>query len=121
MASRPPAAPSHQARRQAQIQALQIALAARDGSAIERLMGQWVHRQGVHQVAALSHELAAAEPEGWAWWQAQQAQASGPEPLEQALPAPQQPPATRPAPAPSHPVVVQLRAWLPDQEDRCAA
>ena len=45
-------------------------------------MGQWVHRQGVHQVAALSHELAAAEPEGWAWWQAQQVQTSGPEPLD---------------------------------------
>lgn len=85
-------------------------------------MGQWVHRQGVHQVAALSHELAAAEPEGWAWWQVQQAQTSGPEPLlEPVLQDPQQLPATRPAPAPSHPVVVQLRAWLPDQEDRRAA
>jgi hypothetical protein len=121
VASRSPAAPSPQARRQAQIQALRIALAARDRRAIERLLGQWVHRQGVNQVAALSRELAAAEPEGWAWWQAQQGQTSEPQAAELALPDPPQPPATRPAPAPSHPAVVQLRAWLPDREGRRAA
>lgn len=124
MASRPPAVPSPQARRQAQIQALQAALAARDAQAIERLFGQWVHRQGVNQVQALSNELAAAEPEGWAWWQAQQSPAIpalSPVVAVVELPEPQLPRASRPAPGPSHPAVVQLRAWLPDREERRAA
>ncbi|MBW0166293.1 MAG: hypothetical protein KXJ49_02195 [Vulcanococcus sp.] len=131
MASKPPAVPSPQARRQAQIQALQAALASRDAQAIERLLGQWVHRQGVNQVHALHQELAAADPQGWAWWQEQQNQPI-PEPVPapapvvavKALPEQAQLPrasASRPAPAPSHPAVVQLRAWLPDREGRRAA
>ncbi len=146
MAVRPPASPSPQARRQAQILALQAALAARDVSSIERLLGQWVHRQGVNSIDALGQELDAAEPEAWAWWQTLQSPAPlpvlqepmavaaepaavAPEPMAVApapvapLPRlePQLPKATRPAPAPSHPAVVQLRAWLPDQETRRAA
>ena len=139
MAVRPPASPSPQARRQAQILALQAALAARDVSSIERLLGQWVHRQGVNSIDALGQELDAAEPEAWAWWQTLQSPAPlpvlqepvavAPEPMVVApepvapLPRlePQLPKATRPAPAPSHPAVVQLRAWLPDQETRRAA
>ncbi len=131
MASKPPAVPSPQARRQAHIQALQAALAARDAQAIERLVGQWVHRQGMNQVQALNQELAAADPQGWAWWQEQQNQAiSEPVPAPApvvavtALPEPEQlsrASASRPAPAPSHPAVVQLRAWLPDREERRAA
>lgn len=132
MAVRPPASPSPQARRQAQILALQAALAARDVSSIERLLGQWVHRQGVNSIDALGQELDAAEPEAWAWWQTLQSPAPlpvpqgpmavAPEPVAP-LPRlePQLPKATRPAPAPSHPAVVQLRAWLPDQETRRAA
>ena len=132
MAVRPPASPSPQARRQAQILALQAALAARDVSSIERLLGQWVHRQGVNSIDALGQELDAAEPEAWAWWQTlqspaplpvlQEPMAVAPEPVAP-LPRlePQLPKATRPAPAPSHPAVVQLRAWLPDQEARRAA
>ncbi len=132
MAVRPPASPSPQARRQAQILALQAALAARDVSSIERLLGQWVHRQGVNSIDALGQELDAAEPEAWAWWQTlqspaplpvlQEPMAVAPEPVAP-LPRlePQLPKATRPAPAPSHPAVVQLRAWLPDQETRRAA
>ncbi len=122
MAAQPPASPSPQARRQAQILALQAALAARDRHAIQRLLGQWVHRQGVSSLEELGQELAAAEPEAWAWWQSLQSQA--PEPVSEELPPclePQLPRATRPAPAPSHPAVVQLRAWLPDQELRRAA
>jgi hypothetical protein len=91
---------------------------------MQRLLGQWVHRHGVSSLAALGAELAAAEPEDWAWWQGYNAE---PEPA-----APVQPPlrrlepqlpraATRPAPAPSHPALVQLRSWLPDQEGRRAA
>jgi hypothetical protein len=132
VAVRPPASPSPQARRQAQILALQAALAARDVSSIERLLGQWVHRQGVNSIDALGQELDAAEPEAWAWWQTLQSPAPLPvlqEPMAVAaepvapLPRlePQLPKATRPAPAPSHPAVVQLRAWLPDQEARRAA
>ena len=113
---------------------------ARDARLMDRLLGQWVHRQGVSRVAALSQELEAAEPEGWTWWQELQSAAPQPvlmerlvepivEPLVEA-PAPVVPPqrlepqlprATRPAPAPSHPAVAQLRAWLPDQESRRAA
>jgi hypothetical protein len=48
---------------------LQAALAARDVSSIERLLGQWVHRHGVNSIDALGQELDAAEPEAWAWWQ----------------------------------------------------
>lgn len=139
MAVRPPASPSPQARRQAQTLALQAALAARDVSLIERLLGQWVHRQGVNSLDALGQELDAAGPEAWAWWQTLQSPAPlpvlqepmtvAPEPMVVApepvapLPRlePQLPKATRPAPAPSHPAVVQLRAWLPDQETRRAA
>ncbi|MBD1194816.1 hypothetical protein [Vulcanococcus sp. Clear-D1] len=132
MAVRPLASPSPQARRQAQILALQAALVARDVPLIERLLGQWVHRQGVSALTALSQELDAANPEAWAWWQTLQSPA--PEPVledsmlvaaEPLVPLPrlepQLPRATRPAPAPSHPAVVQLRAWLPDQETRRAA
>jgi len=125
---------------------LQAALAARDVSSIERLLGQWVHRQGVNSIDALGQELDAAEPEAWAWWQTLQSPAPlpvlqepiavaaepaavAPEPMvvapEPMAPRPrlepQLPKATRPAPAPSHPAVVQLRAWLPDQETRRAA
>jgi hypothetical protein len=139
VAVRPPASPSPQARRQAQILALQAALAARDVSSIERLLGQWVHRQGVNSIDALGQELDSAEPEAWAWWQTLQSPAPlpvlqepmtvAPEPMVVApepvapLPRlePQLPKATRPAPAPSHPAVVQLRSWLPDQETRRAA
>ena len=96
---------------------------------MERLLGQWVHRQGVSAVAALSVELAQSDPEGWAWWERQSAQTSGShqpqQPVEQEQPPvriePQLPRATRPAPAPSHPALVQLRSWLPDQESRRAA
>jgi hypothetical protein len=100
---------------------------------MERLLGQWVHRQGMSSLAALGQELDAADSEAWAWWQSLQSPAPGPvlqesmvgaaEPLAP-LPRlePQLPRATRPAPAPSsHPAVVQLRAWLPDQETRRAA
>ena len=141
MASRPPAAPSPQARRQAQILAFQAALVARDTNLVECLMGQWVHRQGMGSVLALSQELASAEPEGWSWWQAQQSQSAQldlsvgadveleaepvPERLVPEVPArrlePQVPRASRPAPASSHPAVVQLRTWLPDQESVRAA
>jgi hypothetical protein len=99
---------------------------------MERLLGQWVHRQGVSSLAALGQELDAADFEAWAWWQS--LQSPGPEPvLEESMVGaaeplaplprlePQLPRATRPAPAPSHPAVVQLRAWLPDQETRRAA
>ena len=111
---------------------------------MQRLMGQWVHRHGVSSLDAMATELFAAEPEGWAWWQnaAQQSvqvQSSPPEPIHVdpvAAPVPQSevqtlaplrriepqlPSATRPAPAPSHPALVQLRSWLPDQESRRAA
>jgi len=138
VASRPPAVPSPQARRQAQIQALQAALATRDAQAIERLLGQWAHRQGLKQMPALSQELSEADPEGWAWWEAQQSQAlpvlaqapaavaavpEQPQPEPELAPEPrlQLPRASRPAPAPSHPAVVQLRSWLPDREERRAA
>ncbi|MEY3544826.1 MAG: hypothetical protein RLZZ247_983 [Cyanobacteriota bacterium] len=85
---------------------------------------------------ALSQELAEADPEGWAWWQAQQSQAipelaqapaavvavaEVPEPELAPGPRLQLPRASRPAPAPSHPAVVQLRSWLPDREERRAA
>jgi hypothetical protein len=91
VASRPPASPSPQARRQAQILALQAALAARDVSSIERLLGQWVHRQGVNSLDALGQELDAAEPEAWAWWQTLQSPAP--------LPVPQGPMAVAAEPA----------------------
>ena len=111
---------------------------------MQRLMGKWVHRHGVSSLDALATELFAAEPQGWAWWQnaAPQSvpvQSSPPEPIHVdpvAAPVPQSevqtlaplrriepqlPRATRPAPAPSHPALVQLRSWLPDQESRRAA
>jgi hypothetical protein len=111
---------------------LQAALVARDVPLIERLLAQWVHRQGVSALAALGQELDAADPEGWAWWQTLQSPAPEPVLEDSMLVAaetlaplprlePQLPRATRPAPAPSHPAVVQLRAWLPDQETRRAA
>jgi hypothetical protein len=89
---------------------------------MERLLGQWVHRHGVNAVAALSAELSQADPQGWAWWEGQSAEP--PQPVAQELPVriePQLPRATRPAPAPNHPALVQLRSWLPDQESRRAA
>ena len=87
---------------------------------MERLLGQWVHRHGLNQVQALSDELAAADPDAWAWWQVLQSPTIAP--VEMAvLPKPQLPHASRPAPAPSHPAVVQLRTWLPDREERRAA
>ena len=90
---------------------------------MQRLMGQWVHRHGVSSLDAMATELFAAEPEGWAWWQnaapVPQSKVQTLAPLRRI--EPQLPRATRPAPAPSHPALVQLRSWLPDQESRRAA
>ena len=108
MATQPPALPSPQARRQAQQLALQAALSDRDAKRFGQLLGQWVHRHGVASMEALAAALAEAEPEGWAWWQ-------------ELGSTHQRPGASRPAPAPSHPAVVQLRRWLPDQEAPRAA
>ena len=130
MAARPSASPSPQARRQAQQLALQAALSAQDSHRVDQLLGQWVHRHGVSSVERLWSELASAEPEGYAWWQGLdrstvQPEPLQPEPLRQAKPSlriePQLPRPARPAPAPSHPALLQLRTWLPDQEERRAA
>jgi len=134
VAPRPSIAPSPQARRQAQQLALQVALVARDPRLVTLLLGQWVHRHGLGSLAQLWDELRLVEPQGCAWWNAQSAnqQSAGPA-HPQPAPAsaspepvrriePQLPRASRPAPAPSHPVLVQLRSWLPDQDqERCRA
>ena len=138
MASRPSAHPSPQARRQAQLQGLQASLASHNEQLVARLLGQWVHRHGLSSLATLWAELSELEPEGCTWWHEHSEAVAQPEPAPslhslpiQALAstpaarplslAPPVPPATRPAPAPSHPALVQLRAWLPDQENRRAA
>jgi hypothetical protein len=107
--------------------ALQAALAARDPHRFAQLLGQWVHRHGVSSVEALLAALAEVDPEGDAWWHNR-----APEPERVVTPEPVAAPkpvavpelprrASRPAPAPTHPVLVQLRSWLPDQETRRAA
>ena len=133
-----PSAPSPQARRQAQLLGLQAALASRNAQLMSQLLAQWVHRHGVSSLPSLWAELSAVEPEGCAWWHEHSNTAAQPEPapLIEALPAepaastpavrplrlaPPVPTATRPAPAPTHPALVQLRAWLPDQESRRSA
>jgi hypothetical protein len=91
---------------------------------VVQLLGQWVHRHGVSSLAHLWAELREGEAEGCAWWHEHSDPAAQPEPApaERLLSlAPPVPPVTRPAPAPSHPALVQLRAWLPDQEHRRAA
>jgi len=107
--------------------ALQAALAARDPHRFAQLLGQWVHRHGVSRVEELLAALTEVDPEGGAWWYNRAAE---PEPVatpkQVAAPKPvavPEPPlrASRPAPAPTHPVLVQLRSWLPDQETRRAA
>jgi hypothetical protein len=90
-------------------------------------------------LANLWAELNEVEPEGCAWWYDQGGVVAQPKPSSldlqsvptevpasnsavRSLPLEAKiPPATRPAPAPSHPTLVQLRAWLPDQESRRAA
>ena len=130
--------PSPRARRQAQQLALQAALAARDSQLVDQLLGHWAHRHGVSSVGELWNELARLEPEGCRWWHGRDEQPVLPEqpvafeqPLQREQPAPQPvqprrleprlPAVGRPAPAPSHPALVSLRAWLPDQETPRAA
>lgn len=109
---------------------LQAALADRDPRLVSLLLGQWVHRHGLQSVEALWSELALTESEGVQWWQGRDAAPSSP--VESQVPEvpevpapirfePQLPRAGRPAPAPKHPALVQLRSWLPNQESRRAA
>ncbi len=149
MAQRPPAPLSPQARRQAQQQALGASLARRDRSGFAALLAQWAHRQGVASLQPLLLELGAQDPEGMLWWNASEDDrpevteeapapvlseqepelltAKEPEPLPLAAPlsrlrvVPKPAQRTRPAPAPSHPGLAQLRSWLPDQEAPRAA
>jgi hypothetical protein len=140
VAQRPPAPLSPQARRQAQQQALQATLSRRDQAGFTALLAQWVHRRGVSSLQPLLLDLGSSDPEGMLWWNALQEEAAPdpivieqtveeqperqpepaqPLPLLRVLPkVPRQP---RPAPAPSHPALAQLRSWLPDQETPRAA
>ena len=132
MAQRPPAPLSPQARRQAQQQALQATLARRDQAGFTALLAQWAHRHGVSSLQPLLLELGGGDPEGMLWWNALQDDAQPnpaptpapvlsvqPEPVLRELP--KVTPLSRPAPAPSHPALAQLRSWLPDQEAPRAA
>ncbi|MBM5790769.1 MAG: hypothetical protein FJ053_03235 [Cyanobacteria bacterium M_surface_10_m1_298] len=132
MAQRPPAPLSPQARRQAQQQALQATLARRDQAGFTALLAQWAHRHGVSSLQPLLLELGGGDPEGMLWWNALQEDAQPnpapppapvlsvqPEPVLRELP--KVTPLSRPAPAPSHPALAQLRSWLPDQEATRAA
>jgi len=127
--ARSPGLPSPQARRQALRESLALALAQRDAAALQRLTSQWVHRQGVNALAPLMAEL--AEGESLLWWQGllqpEQSLPEQPVAVDRPLPlspAPQRPVAVslppaaarqvRPAPAPGHPALAPLRAWLPD-------
>jgi hypothetical protein len=128
VAQRPPAPLSPQARRQAQQQALQATLARRDPAGFTALLAQWAHRHGVSSLQPLLLELGSSDPEGMLWWNALQEDAKPtpapvltlePEPVLRELP--KVTPLSRPAPAPSHPALAQLRSWLPDQEAPRAA
>jgi hypothetical protein len=123
---RPDPIASPQARRQAHQRALLEALAQRDALGVERLLGQWVHRQGHPALAALLLELQQVDPEGMAWWQGHAAQ---PEPALEPSPAPEQ--LRQPEPQPEHqhperqprvaqpnPELARLRSWLPDRVER---
>ena len=121
--ARPPAPPSPLARRQALRQELSAALQCRDAAAVQRLSNLWVHRQGVSSLPALMQEL--AQGESLVWWQELLEAPTAPNmqspvqsaPLPVASPVqqlPVLPRLSRPAPAPSHPGLTQLRRWLPD-------
>ena len=134
--------------------ALRQALAQRDRSGVDGLLGQWTHRHGVDGLEALLQELELEDPDGLSWWRTPQADplppallesesvqqeelsaaptASSPiaqEPIAQKPLAqevfkrsvPRRPAAKRPAPAPSHPALAELRAWLPSADDTRAA
>ena len=126
MTRRPDPIASPQARRQAHQRALLEALAQRDALGVERLLGQWVHRQGHPALAALLLELQQVDPEGMAWWQGHAAQ---PEPALEPSPAPEQLRQPEPQPEPQHPErqppvaqpnpeLARLRSWLPDRVER---
>ena len=110
--SQPPVpSPSPQARRQAHLQALREALAQRDPLAMERLLGQWVHRHGHPHLQTLLQELDQADPEGLRWWTTR-----GP------APAPALAVAAPLSPRPVNAELARLRSWLPDRlEHRRAA
>jgi hypothetical protein len=123
---RPDSTPSPQARRQARQGALLEALARRDAPTVERLLGQWVHRQGHPSLQALLQELAQAAPEAMAWWQGlpaavtparetPAAQEFPEEPAEERAPAL---PASSPQPHQPNPELAKLRSWLPDRVER---
>jgi len=144
VAQRPSAPLSPQARRQAQQQALQATLARRDPAAFSALLAQWAHRRGVASLQPLLLELGSSDPDGVFWWNALQDELQPadpiPSPVEQVelTPEPEPEPEainpqpllrvlpkvaklSRPAPAPTHPGLAQLRTWLPDQEAPRAA
>ena len=118
MTPRPAPPLSPQARRQAHQAALLEALGRRDAAGVERLLGQWVHRQGHPALQALLQELGQADPGAMAWWQGHQQGAAVPAAtVPEPRPAPPQP---KPAPASpqANPELARLRSWLPDRVER---
>lgn len=109
MTPRPVPTPSPQARRQAHLGALREALAQRDPLAVERLLGQWVHRHGHPALEALLFDLQQADSAAMAWWQGRDVEA----PMVPAA-APQPSPADPQA----NPELARLRSWLPDRVER---
>ena len=124
MTPRPAPTPSPQARRQAHLGALREALAQRDPLAVERLLGQWVHRHGHPALEALLLDLQQADPGAMAWWQGRDGQAAtapaamAPAVTPQPGPAAPQASSVKANPPKANPELARLRSWLPDRVER---
>jgi len=99
---------------------LREALAQRDPLAVERLLGQWVHRHGHPALEALLLDLQQADSEAMAWLQGRDGQAA----MAPAAMAPAVTPQPSPAssvkanPPKANPELARLRSWLPDRVER---
>jgi len=111
----PPLSP--QARRQAHQAALLEALGRRDAAGVERLLGQWVHRQGHPALQALLQELGQADPDAMAWWKGLHAATPPLATVPEPRPMPPQPKPASASPQ-ANLELARLRSWLPDRVER---
>jgi hypothetical protein len=93
--------------------------------AVERLLGQWVHRHGHPALEALLLDLQQADSAAMAWWQGRDVEAPM-VPAAAPQPSPAVPRATSVSkanppqsnPPQANPELARLRSWLPDRVER---
>ncbi len=88
--------------------------------AVERLLGQWVHRHGHPALEALLLDLQQADPGAMAWWQGRDGQAVTASAAMAPAVTPQPSPASsvKVNPPKANPELARLRSWLPDRVER---